>query len=75
MHTLVCWHTALLGDINITVLMAQVDEASLAPHSAQHHGSVQQKKSFTGQISSTHFEVILTASLEQISQNGPKTKN
>jgi len=30
MYTLVCWHTALLEDVSITV-MAQVDEASLAP--------------------------------------------
>jgi len=29
MHTSVCWHTALLEDVSITV-MAQVDEASLA---------------------------------------------
>jgi len=30
MHTSVCWHTALLEDVSVTV-MAQVDEASLAP--------------------------------------------
>jgi len=28
--SIVCWHTALLEDVSITV-MAQVDEASLAP--------------------------------------------
>jgi len=43
MHTSVCWHTALLEDVSVT-LMTQVDEAALAPakHSAQHHGSLQQ---------------------------------
>jgi len=66
----VCWYTALLEDVSVTV-MAQVDEAS-----AQHNGNVQQYKSFIGQISSSRFEVILTALLmEQINQNCPKTKN
>jgi len=30
----VCWHTALLEDVSVTV-MEQVDEASLAPASIQ----------------------------------------
>jgi len=37
---------------------------------------MQQQISFIGQILSSHVEVIQTALLtEQISQNGPKTKN
>jgi len=60
MHTSVCWHTALLEDISI-IVMAQVDEASLAPaipHSARHHSNMQQKKPFTDQISLSRLEVI-----------------
>jgi len=43
MHPSVCWHTALLEDVSVTV-MAQVDKASFAPHSAQQFDSMQQKK-------------------------------
>jgi len=47
----------------------------LHQHSAQYHGSMQEQKSFTGQISSSRFKVIKTALLmEQISQNCQKKK-
>jgi len=57
-------------------MLVQEDKASLAPaFSSTSQGSMQQQKSSIGQISLSRFEVILTAVLmEQISQNGPKTK-
>jgi len=76
MHTSVCWHTALLEDVSITV-MAQVDEASIAPAFLLNIMVVCNIRNFSlvrfyRHVSKSSLNSFL---MEQISQIGPKTKN